>query len=169
MPHHQPAPGIASCLEPGRPRPAAAQPPTPAPATPGRREPPRRIRGPLRHKSRLEVFPHCGNILSIVWKNREKVFHCVENFRSRALPRRQAAPHLILSAREIGDFPMKAFVGITDRDWFDPLSHRPSQMKSIHNATMQGLVPFCGLKIGEWAVGFHRHKPTPRFQSAGRA
>ena len=24
-------------------------------------------------------FPQCGNIFSIVWKNREKVFHCVEN------------------------------------------------------------------------------------------
>ena len=23
-------------------------------------------------------FPHCGNILSIVWKNGEKFFHCVE-------------------------------------------------------------------------------------------
>ena len=25
------------------------------------------------------IFPQCGNIFSIVWKNREKVFHCVEN------------------------------------------------------------------------------------------
>ena len=27
-------------------------------------------------------FPHCGNIFSIVWKNRENFFHCVENFSS---------------------------------------------------------------------------------------
>ena len=28
-------------------------------------------------------FPQCGNIFSIVWKNREKVFHTVENFSRR--------------------------------------------------------------------------------------
>ena len=25
------------------------------------------------------IFPQCGNIFSIVWKNRENIFHCVEN------------------------------------------------------------------------------------------
>ena len=25
-----------------------------------------------------ENFPQCGNIFSIVWKNRETFFHCVE-------------------------------------------------------------------------------------------
>ena len=29
------------------------------------------------------IFPQCGNISSIVWKNREKIFHCVENFGRR--------------------------------------------------------------------------------------
>jgi hypothetical protein len=24
-------------------------------------------------------FPHCGKMFSIVWKNPEKFFHCVEN------------------------------------------------------------------------------------------
>jgi hypothetical protein len=32
-------------------------------------------------------FPHYGNFFSIVWKNREKVFHCVENFRAAELER----------------------------------------------------------------------------------
>ena len=27
-----------------------------------------------------ERFPQCGNILSIVWKKREKVFHSVEKW-----------------------------------------------------------------------------------------
>lgn len=26
-------------------------------------------------------FPRCGNIISIVWKNREMFFHCVEKSR----------------------------------------------------------------------------------------
>ena len=34
---------------------------------------------------RSDRFPHCGNIFSIVWKNREKVFHTVENFSRRLL------------------------------------------------------------------------------------
>ncbi|MDD4117087.1 MAG: hypothetical protein PHI39_02610 [Kiritimatiellae bacterium] len=33
--------------------------------------------------------------------------------------------HLLLSTRDFGHHPMKAFVGITDRDWFDLLSRRP--------------------------------------------
>ena len=31
------------------------------------------------HGKITPFFPHCGKILSIVWKNRKKVFHCVEN------------------------------------------------------------------------------------------
>jgi len=31
-------------------------------------------------KAAIQIsFPQCGNIISIVWKNGEKVFHCVEN------------------------------------------------------------------------------------------
>jgi hypothetical protein len=29
-------------------------------------------------KSRFESFPHCGKLFSIVWKNPENFFHCVE-------------------------------------------------------------------------------------------
>ena len=28
--------------------------------------------------AQIQSFPHCGNILSIVWKNPENFFHCVE-------------------------------------------------------------------------------------------
>ena len=73
------------------------------------------------------------------WKIGQKVFHTVENHAPEpargsspiaelgvgGLPRRQVSPRLLLSAREFGDIPMKAYVGITDRDWFDLLSHRP--------------------------------------------
>ena len=34
-------------------------------------------------------------------------------------PPRQAGLLLIIFAREFGAYPMKAFVGITDREWFD--------------------------------------------------
>ena len=49
----------------------------------------------------------------------------MENSFPLPVPRRQTAPRLLLSAREFGAYPMKAFVRITDRDWFDLLSHRP--------------------------------------------
>ena len=37
----------------------------------------------MNHACRPNSFPQCGNIFSIVWKNRKKVFHTVENFSRR--------------------------------------------------------------------------------------
>ena len=39
----------------------------------------------MNNACRPKSFPQCGNIFSIVWKNREKVFHTVENFSRRLL------------------------------------------------------------------------------------
>ena len=54
---------------------------------------------PLCGKNR-PFFPHCGKKFSIAWKIREKVFHCVENFRPASLegrpPCRPLAPALAL-------------------------------------------------------------------------
>ena len=44
-------------------------------------------------------FPQCGNILSIVWKNPEKVFHCVEN---RIQEFREASPFCIVFREKSG-------------------------------------------------------------------
>ena len=42
------------------------------------RECPRPQRPPPPITAQNPSFPHCGNIFSIAWKNRQKFFHCVE-------------------------------------------------------------------------------------------